>query len=402
MVKVLMFGWEFPPFHSGGLGIACQGLTNGLKKTDAEVIFVLPKRTPIPKDWMKFVFADDESPIKTTYFVNSMLHGYVTSGSYDSESARKSLFYAGTLAQEVERYAQMGAKIAEKEEFDVIHAHDWLTYQAGIAAKKVSGKKLVIHVHATEFDRGGGNGVNQHIYDIEKRGMEEADKIIAVSNFTKNKIIKHYGIDPGKVTVVHNAVEFEESVVEELHDLKRDKKIVLSLGRITLQKGIDYFVSTARKVLDHYPKALFVVVGSGDMENKIIRQVADLGMSDKFIFTGWFKGEEKIKQIFKTADMYIMPSVSEPFGITPLESMYMGTPALVSHQSGVSEVATNCLKTDFWDTDEMANKIVSVLRHKELQNTLSENGCAEAKSLTWDKPAKRCVDLYEEMSGGGD
>jgi len=395
MVKVLMFGWEFPPYNSGGLGTACEGLTKALSRQGVEVIFVLPKKLDLNVPYLRFVYADD-GPIKKKYFINSLIQGYSTSESYGNSFSRfGSSIYASSLHEEVERYAEMGGHIAEEENFDVIHAHDWLTYKAGIAAKKVSGKQLIIHVHATEFDRGGGNGVNKHVYDIEKQGMEEADKIIAVSNFTKHKIMKHYGIPANKIKVVHNAVEFEDYVVEEMHNLKKNKKIVLFLGRLTLQKGPDYFVYTARKVLDYFPDVVFVVSGSGDMENAIIRKVAELGMSDKFIFTGFLRGKD-VKSAYQMADLYIMPSVSEPFGITPLESMYLGTPALISNQSGVSEVVTNALKTDFWDTDEMANKIVAVLKHSALASTLKKNGNDEVRRITWDTPAVRCLDIYRE------
>lgn len=400
MVKVLMFGWEFPPHHSGGLGIACQGLTHGLSRQNVQITFVLPKRVELNVPYLKFIYAD-KGAIKKEYFINSSLQGYITSQSYDEyiKSGKANPMYASSLYEEVMRYASMGGKIAKEEDFDVIHAHDWLTFQAGIAAKKASGKPLVIHVHATEFDRGGGNGVNQTVYEIEKRGMEEADRIIAVSSFTKNKIIKYYGINPDKIKVVHNAIEFQDYIVNEMHDLKKSKKIVLFLGRLTLQKGPDYFVDTARKVVDHYPNVAFLVVGSGDMENAIIRKVASMGLADKFIFTGWFKKESDIQKAYQMADMFIMPSVSEPFGLVPLESIHSGTPALISHQSGVSEVVTNCLKSDFWDTDDMANKIVAVLRHRALHNTLKENGKREVDKMTWDTPAKRCVEIYNEMMG---
>ena len=400
MVKVLMFGWEFPPHHSGGLGIACQGLTRGLsRQDDVEVTFVLPKKVDLDVPYLKFVYAEGKGAITKEYFINSSLQGYVTSESYEEHLKRGKAhpMYASNLHEEVMRYASLGGQVAKEEDFDVIHAHDWLTFQAGIAAKKASGKPLVIHVHATEFDRGGGNGVNQTVYDIEKKGMEEADKIIAGSGFTKKKIIKHYGINPDKIKVVHNGTEFEDLIVSEMHDLKKSKKIVLFLGRLTLQKGPDYFVETAKKVADHYPDVAFVVVGSGDMEQAMIRQVANLGLADKFIFAGWFKKESEIQRAYQMADMFIMPSVSEPFGLVPLESIHSGTPALISHQSGVSEVVTNCLKSDFWDTDDMANKIVSVLRHRALHNTLKENGKKEIDKITWDKPAKRCVDIYNEM-----
>jgi glycosyltransferase involved in cell wall biosynthesis len=397
-----MFGWEFPPFNSGGLGTACQGLTKGLCAHNVEVIFVLPKRVDLNVNYMRFVYGDEgiSSSIKKSYFVNSPITPYMTSEAYEKALAENGgklpPIYANSLAEEVERYGDVAKEIAKNEEFDVIHAHDWLTFKAGIAAKKVSGKYLVVHVHATEFDRSGGNGVNQYVYEIEKKGMQEADMVVAVSNFTKQKIIKHYGIPESKIKVVHNAVEFEDFIVDQMSDLKKNKKIVLFLGRITLQKGPDYFVSTAKKVLDYYKEVIFVMVGSGDMERATIRKVAELGIADKFIFTGFLRGKDT-PAAYQMADLYIMPSVSEPFGITPLEAMYLGTPSLISNQSGVSEVVTHALKTDFWDTDEMANKIVSVLRHKELQNTLKQNGRKEVEKITWDKSAKRVVEIYHDL-----
>jgi len=397
-MKVLMFGWEFPPFNSGGLGTACFGLTKGLANQNIEVTFVLPRRVDLNVDFLKIIYGDDENSIKKSYFVNSLLQAYSTSKEYEERlfNEKKDTIYGSNLFEEVERYGAIGEKIASSEEFDIIHAHDWLTYKAAISAKKVSGKYLVIHVHATEFDRGGGNNINQYVYDIEKRGMEEADKIIAVSNFTKQKIINHYGISSDKISIVHNAVEFENYAVEQMHELKKNKKIVLFLGRLTLQKGPDYFVSAAKKVLEFYPEVVFVVAGSGDMEHSIIKKVAEMGISDKFIFTGFLHGKD-IKKAYHMADLYVMPSVSEPFGITPLEALTCGTPVLISNQSGVSEVLTHCLKTDFWDVDEMTNKIVSVLRYDELKNSLKNNGLQEVQKFDWNEPAIRCIDIYNKL-----
>lgn len=396
-----MFGWEFPPFNSGGLGTACFGLTKALSSQDAKVIFVLPKKLELDVDFLKLVYADDGSVIDKEYFVNSLLSGYSTDESYicklgNNDNQKK--FYGSSLFDEVERYGAVGEKIALEENFDVIHAHDWLTFKAALAAKKVTGRSLVVHIHATEFDRTGDGKVNQYVYDIEKQGMQEADLVIAVSNFTKNKIIKNYGIQPDKIRVVHNSVEFEEYALQKIHDLKKTKKIVLFLGRLTLQKGPDYFVYTAKKVLQHYPDVVFVVAGSGDMETAVINKVAELGLSDKFIFAGFLRGED-IYKAYKMADLYVMPSVSEPFGITPLESLKCGTPALISHQSGVSEIITHCLKSDFWDVDDMANKIVSVLRYKELHSCLQNNGTKEIIKQSWNGPAARCMDIYKELAG---
>lgn len=300
------------------------------------------------------------------------------------------------MIAEVEHYGEIGAKIAMQEQFDIIHAHDWLTFNAAIAAKRVSGKYMVVHIHSTEFDRTGGNGVNQYVYDLERKGMEEADLVIAVSNYTKQKIVNNYQIPADKIKVVHNGVEFENYSLEQVHSLKQKNKIVLYLGRLTLQKGPDYFIYAAKKVLEYEPNTIFVIAGGGDMEKFIIRKVAELGIADKFIFTGFLRGKD-VHAAYKMADLYVMPSVSEPFGIAPLESLNQGTPVLISKQSGVSEVLTNCLKVDFWDVNEMANKIVSVLKYDSLRRTLQENGVAEVKKFNWETPARRCIDIYNEL-----
>ncbi|MDA3836696.1 MAG: glycosyltransferase family 4 protein [Nanoarchaeota archaeon] len=405
-MKVLMFGWEFPPFNSGGLGTACEGLTKALAKQNAEITFVMPKRVDLSLDFMKLSFADDHTAsnkIMREYYFNSPLQAYSNEETYEicintenQTEEKKKTIYGKDIYEEVLRYASVGEQIAGREDFDIIHAHDWLTFKAALAAKKASGKFMVAQIHATEFDRTGNGSVNQRVYEIEKEGLQGADLVITVSNFTKQKVMKHYGIPEEKIRVVHNANDFSEYTIRQLNDLKKNKKVVLFLGRITLQKGPDYFVQAAKKTLEHYPNAIFVVAGSGDMENQMIRQVASLGLADKFIFAGFLRGDDT-KRAYQMADLYVMPSVSEPFGLTPLESMINGTPTLISNQSGVSEVVDNCLKTDFWDVDDMTNKIVSVLRYNELYKCLQTNGTEEVKKLTWDKPARRCVDIYEEL-----
>jgi glycogen(starch) synthase len=402
-MKLLMFGWEFPPFNSGGLGTACEGLTKALAKKNVHVTFVMPRKVDLNVDFMKVVYADDcDSFLDSKIFFNSILNAYANEESYGflvSDEKKKGVIYGNDIYDEVMRYASVGAQIGKSEDFDVIHAHDWLTFKAALAAKKASGKFLVVQIHATEFDRTGDGTVNQRVYDIEKEGMEGADLVVTVSNFTKQKIVKHYGIPEEKIRVVHNSVDFENYTVEQLNNLSKNKKIVLFLGRLTLQKGPDYFVRAAKKVLEFYPKAIFVVAGSGDMERETIRQVAAMGLADKFIFAGFLRGEN-VKRAYQMADLYVMPSVSEPFGLTPLESMINGTPVLISKQSGVSEVIDNCLKTDFWDINDMANKIVSVLRYNELQKCLKSNGTEEVKKFSWEKPARRCVEIYEELLRG--
>jgi glycosyltransferase involved in cell wall biosynthesis len=302
--------------------------------------------------------------------------------------------YGRNLFEEVEKYAEKAAIIAKFEDFDVIHCHDWMTFRAGKKAKQVSGKPLVVHVHATDFDRTGGNP-NQQVYDIEREGMHAADKIIAVSNYTKDMIVKHYGIPPEKVTVVHNAIEHHHQLPCKQKDNSKEN-IVLFLGRLTLQKGPDYFIEAANKVLKIMPNTKFVVAGSGDMYRRMVDRAAELGMAKNILFTGHLTGED-IDKAYQMADLYVMPSVSEPFGITPLESLKNNTPVLISKQSGVSEVLPNALKVDFWDTEEMTNKIVGALSYKHMSSSLAENGFRDVEKMSWDNAAEKCINVYKAL-----
>ncbi len=402
-MRVLMFGWEFPPFSKGGLGVACHGITKGLSNHGVETVFVIPKA---PEDasssHVKLVRADSIKNISIKE-ISSPMSAYMTNSEYIERIKTISIsgksrgkadddIYGKDLFSEVERYALAARSIALSEDFDVIHAHDWMTYKAGIAAKKATGKPLVCHIHATEFDRTGGNGLNQHVYDIEKQGFEAADLICAVSNFTKGKVAENYGISPEKIMVVHNAVEFT-GFNEGGHLLTPEEKVVLFLGRITIQKGPDYFVEAAAKVLEHEPNTKFIVAGSGDMMPRMVSMAAEKGLAKKMLFAGFLKGKD-IDRAYRMADLYVMPSVSEPFGITPLEAMRNGTPALISKQSGVSEVVSNCLKVDFWDVDEMANKMIAVLRYPSLKKCLQEQGGKEVLKFSWDEPAAKCIEAY--------
>jgi len=402
-MKVLMFGWEFPPFNTGGLGTACYGLTKGLSKQGINITFVIPTAPkPIKSDFVDMIIAFSTSfvNIKT---VDSLLVPYISSEGYESMHKKRCMnsdknfnrVYGQNLFEEVHRYARKAREIAENETFDLIHCHDWMTYLAGIEAKKVSKKPLVMHVHATEFDRTGDHP-NQAVYDIERMGMQAANLIIAVSNFTKNKIVEHYGISSEKVFVVHNAVEFKSFPDTEEFKIKSQDKIVLFLGRITLQKGPDYFLDAAKKVLENEKNIKFIIAGSGDMEVDMIERAARLGIAQHVLFTGFLRGDD-INRAYKMADLYVMPSVSEPFGITPLEAMRNGTPVIISKQSGVSEVIKNCLKVDFWDIDEMASKIIAVLKYNALHHCLKEHGLIEIKKISWNDSAKKCIDVYKKV-----
>ena len=396
-VRILMFGWEFPPHNSGGLGTACFGLTRALARADTLITFVLPKRVNAGADWLRMCFADLPEAIGRG--ITAYLYPYITSENYARERKGLPPVYGLNLIDEVRRYGLLAGEIAASESFDIIHAHDWLSFPAGLAARRVSGKPLVVHVHATEFDRTGGTGLSEEVYKIEQEGMRQANAVVAVSQRTKNMIVRHYGIPPEKVTVVHNGIEAADHrpLPDRLVALKRaGEKVVLFVGRITLQKGPDYFVRAAKRVLELEPKVYFIIAGSGDMEGQVLREAAALGIADRVIFTGFVRGAE-LDALYQSADLYVLPSVSEPFGITPLESLINGTPVIISYQSGVAEVLRHALKVDFWDTEELANQIITVLRHPPLHKTLKQYGGAEVHQVTWTAAAEKCLNLYRSL-----
>lgn len=396
-IKVLMFGWELPPFNSGGLGVACYGLAKALANTGVDITFVLPRKIDIDCDFMRIIFASDWKPFPKKY--SSQLT-YTFPALYKSLLQTKNIPYSSqysSLLEEVSYYGAVAELIAQAESFDIIHAHDWLSFLAGIKAQEVSGKPFVAHIHATEFDRTGNAYGNHDIYEIEKDGMRYADNIVAVSDFTKNIILDNYEIPSEKVTVVYNGVErIDEALSEEILELKKNNKIVLFVGRLTLQKGPDYFLKAAKKVLAYDPQVIFIMVGSGDMKEQLIKETVTSGISDKVIFTGFLR-DYQLKKIYKSADLFVMPSVSEPFGIAGLESAINGTPVLVSKQSGVSEVLTHALKVDFWDIDEMTNKILAVIGYAALKRTLKKNIVEEAKNQTWDRSADKIRHVYQSL-----
>lgn len=401
-IKVFMLGWEFPPHHSGGLGIACLGLAQAITERDIDLTFVLPKKIDVQHDTIKLLFAD--VPNISFEGIETALQTYITSNEYDVlRRKEENPMYGFTLLEEVRRYAILVGKLAKNRDFDVIHAHDWLSYLAGVEAKRVSGKPLIVHVHATGFDQAGGDNVHPEVYRIEKLGMETADIVVTVSDFTKRMVVEKYGIDPNKIRVVHNGVFEAHKGRGDGGNLLKLKaagnKIVLYLGRITIQKGVDYFIQAAKKVLEHEPNTYFVIAGTGDMEGQLIKEAGDLGISDRVLFhMGRYVDGEERADLLAASDLFVMPSVSEPFGLVPLEALLeAGTPVLISKQSGVSEVLKHALKVDFWDVDEMANKIVAVLRHDTLRGQLSKMGTEEAGGVTWQKAAEKCQKIYTEI-----
>ena len=421
-----MFGWEFPPHISGGLGTACYGLTKGLANfKDIEVLFVVPKAYgdedqstmkligagDIPVTQKKILFNDSQR--KIDYFeVDSAIIPYTDPEEFwklnSTRHSEKTQFiqtdnhgkiqftgkYGADLINEIYNYAIVAQTIASDNEFDIIHAHDWLAYPAGIAAKKVSGKPLVIHVHATDFDRSGGS-VNPKVYAIEREGMEFADKIITVSNLTRRIVIEKYGIDPAKVETVYNAVEPVNIETKKALKKGMDEKVVTFLGRITMQKGPEYFVEAANEVLKRVKNVRFVMAGSGDMMNAMVRRAAQLKITDHFHFTGFLRGDD-VFHMFKMSDVYVMPSVSEPFGISPLEAMQSDVPVIISKQSGVSEILTHAIKIDFWAINAMADDIYALVKYPALSKTFKQHARTEVDNLQWKHSAKHVRKIYKE------
>lgn len=397
-----MFGWEFPPYNSGGLGTACYGITKALSGKGVEINFVIPRDIKIREGFLNVI--STKLPKIKIREIDSLLVSYMTSQNYrrrflSLDKNYQDNIYCKNLIEEVYRYALAARNIAAEVDHEIIHCHDWMTFPAGIAARNVSKKPMIAHVHSTEYDRSAGHGVNPEVYKIEREGIQMADKVIAVSRFTKDRIVKNYNIDERKVEVVYNAInkdEFFSNSNCKNHFNGFNKKIVLFLGRLTLHKGPDYFLSAAKKVLERNNSVIFIIVGSGDMEHQIIEQASEMGIADRVLFTGFLRNNE-LRKIYRMANLYVMPSVSEPFGITPLESIASGTPVIISKQSGISEVLDHCLKVDFWDTDEMANKILSVLANEELEDCLSGNSMKEIDKLRWDISADRIMEIYNEL-----
>jgi len=425
-MRVFMLGWEFPPFISGGLGTACYGLTKAMDQLGMKIIFVLPKAvdsscashvkllTPSSVSNQREVEGSSLKNVKF-YSIASWLRPYTdrrglkrgltrTEGNKEGTGEFITALensvsddYSRDMYTEVHRYAALATELALQEQFDIIHAHDWMTYPAGMAVAALSGKPLVVHIHSTEFDRSGEH-VNQMIYDIERMGMHAADRVIAVSYFTRNIVVNRYGVPVEKVEVVHNGVERNGNGGEwslSKTGITKGEKIVLFLGRITMQKGPEYFLQAAKKVLEVMDNVKFVMAGSGDLVRKSVEMAAELGIGHKVVFTGFLRGED-VKKIYKMADLFVMPSVSEPFGIVPLEALENDVPVIISKQSGVSEVLIHALKVDFWDVNEIANKIVAVLKYPPLEVTLRNYGNFEVRKLRWKDSAEKCMRVYAE------
>lgn len=415
-MKALMFGWEFPPHILGGLGTASYGLTRGMaEQEDLSITFVIPKphgdedqsflkiigACNVPVVWKEVSYDQVDKtlggimhPDEYYFYRDHIRYDYSRIGTNNIGCIEFSGRYPDNLLQEISNYEAVAGVLAHSLDFDVIHSHDWLTYPAGIFAKEITGKPLVIHVHATDFDRSRGQ-VNPTVYSIEKRGMDIADHIICVSDLTRRTVIEKYHQDPRKVTTVHNAVDPIPNV-EQFVKTPRKEKLVTFLGRITMQKGPEYFIEAAAKVLERTKNVRFVMAGSGDMMQAMIDLAATRGIADKMHFPGFLKGKQ-VTQMLADSDVYMMPSVSEPFGISPLEAMQVGTPSIISKQSGCAEILDHAIKTDYWDIDAMADAIYAIVEYPSIYQTLSKEGRDEVNRITWDKAGLKVRDIYNAV-----
>jgi glycosyltransferase involved in cell wall biosynthesis len=415
-MKVLMLGWEFPPFFAGGVGMVCYELAKALaRRNDLNVEYIMPYGPDGKSVHHNFKILSANSKNLKGFSITqipTLLQVYDSDEDYLSKLKRLRMakdlhkedknikqIYGDNLIEEIYLYAQRVAALFSNKDFDVIHAHDWTTIPAALLLKELTGKPIVLHVHITELDKTGGQGGNAKVFEIEKQGYDNADIIAAVSNFTKNRLVYNYGVNPQKIRVVHNGgisdMRREMSVVK---DWGKDDKIVLFAGRVTLQKGVEYFVRAAQVVLEHEPSTKFIVAGGGDKVPEMIELAANLGISKNVLFFGRPYTRDEANRLFSIADIFVMPSVSEPFGIVPLEAMSKGTPTIISKQSGISEVIKNSFKVDFWDTHEMADKILGLLKYPTMHKHMRESAFEEVAGFTWDKPAGEFVGLYKELT----
>ena len=416
-MKALMFGWEFPPHILGGLGTASFGLTRGMAmQPDMDITFCIPKPWgDEDQSFLKIVGVNHVpvvwKDVDSTYVEKQMAKAGMNAEQYyryrdhiyadfsyrhvdDLGCMEFSGRYPDNLLEEINNYSIVAGVIARAEQYDIIHAHDWLTYPAGIHAKNVSGQPLVIHVHATDYDRSRGN-VNPDVYAIEKNGMDNADHIITVSNLTRQTVIEKYHQDPAKVTTVHNAVEPLSPEILAIQDKKGvQDQVITFLGRITMQKGPEYFVEAAAKVLAKAPHARFVMAGSGDMMNQMIRLAASRHISDRFHFTGFMKGKQ-VYEVLKASDVYVMPSVSEPFGISPLEAMQCGVPSIISKQSGCAEILDYAVKVDYWDIEALADAMYSIITYPAMHEFLKVEGKKEVDNIKWEYAGQKVRRIYD-------
>jgi glycosyltransferase involved in cell wall biosynthesis len=394
-MKILMLGWELPPHNSGGLGIACYQLCKALSKQDVDIEFILPYQADHGIDFMAVTAAHPQG-------VSKVIRAGI---AYDSH---KYILEDGSeqwlnIHEQQQLYEHAVAKLVEEKEFDIVHAHDWLTFRAALRVREIKNCPIVLHVHSVESDRAGRSDGNPVVQEIESIALQLADRIVAVSKHTKRAIIRDYGVPAGKIEVVHNSIEAglaaqlsDENTYRYLSMMKSlGYKVVVNVGRLTIQKGLPNLLRAAQKVVAKEPKTLFLIVGSGEQYYELIELAAGLGIGPNVLFADFQRGK-KWRDAFAIGDLFVLPSVSEPFGLTPLEAVGYGTPILISKQSGVSEIINNCLKIDHWDIDEMANSILAVTQSDVLRDELWRNAYQEYERMSWDNASKKIRNLYDQ------
>ncbi len=399
-MKILMLGWELPPHNSGGLGIACYQLCKALSKKDLDIEFILPYQADHGIDFMDITAAHPQG-------ITSVIRSGIAYDSYKYIREDGSEAWLNIHDQQA-LYEEAVASLVEHKEFDILHAHDWLTFRAALRVKALKQCPIILHVHSVESDRAGSlHAGNPLVREIEETSLHMADRIIAVSGRTKQKIIEDYGIPTDKIEVVHNSIAAGEATPLEgenaYHYLSLMKamgyRVVVNVGRLTIQKGLPNLLRAAKDVIDHEPKTLFLIVGSGEQYYELIELAAELGIGANVLFTDFQRGKNW-RDAFAIGDLFVLPSVSEPFGLTPLEAVGYGTPALVSKQSGISEVLNNCLKVDFWDTREMANKITAVMQNDVLRDELWTNAYCEYQKMSWSDASDKIHQVYQSHLAG--
>lgn len=398
-MKILMLGWELPPYNSGGLGIACYHLCKGLSKKNVDIEFILPYDADHGVDFMTVTAAYQQD-----------VKDFLISGTaYESHKFAIKSGKLGSLdMQDQQRfYEEAVAQLAARNEYDIVHAHDWLTFRAALRLRGIRNWPIILHVHSVESDRAGSKQGNPMVTEIEEIALNMADRVIAVSQHTKKAIMRDYGVPEDKIEVVHNSIDKEsitpldeDNAYKYLQTMKGlGYRVVVNIGRLTIQKGLPNLLKAARKVIDHSPKTMFLIVGSGEQYYELINLAAELGIGANVLFTDFQRGKNW-RDAFAIGDLFVMPSISEPFGLTPLEAIAYGTPSLVSKQSGIAEVLRNCLKVDFWDIDEMANQISAVMENDALRDTLLQNAEYEFNKLSWDDASEKIVKVYKDHLEG--
>lgn len=389
-MKILMLGWELPPVNSGGLGVVCYHMCRHLADAGVAIDFVMPYALPAHAQ-VDFMHIHSASPV--------VAGEAGTFGPYASWHSR--------MQRQQQQYLQTVQELVGQNSYDAIHAHDWLTFNAGVLAKRLSGRPLVAHVHSTEFDRCGQTTGSPIVHEIEYNGLLLADRIMAVSNVTKQTLVDRYHIPADKIEVVYNASDMsalqaapdEANAYVYLERMQRQGyKVVVSLARLTIQKGLYYLLHAAKRALELNPKLIFLIVGDGEQRDELIALSAELGIANNVIFTGFLRGKQW-RDAYKVADMFVMSSVSEPFGLTALEAASVNTAVLLTKQSGVSEVLHNTVRFDFWDTDKLADYMVNIGEQDALRATLAQNAQAEVANMSWRKTAQHVTHIYQSLAG---